>query len=143
MKFKRSTTVFFLDRCLGKHPIIEILRSTGVAVEVHDDHFPQNAQDVEWIPEIGRKGWVVLTKDERIARNLIERRAIAYANIRMFTLVSKQLSGEETAIAFQDALQSMLKFIEKNKAPFIAKVYKTGKVQAWKKAKELQKEISL
>ncbi|MDB9314899.1 hypothetical protein PN462_17425 [Spirulina sp. CS-785/01] len=51
-----STVTFFIDRCLGKHPILETLRATGITVEIHDDHFPQNAQDVEWIPEIGRRG---------------------------------------------------------------------------------------
>ncbi|MGK7927370.1 MAG: hypothetical protein AB4290_19370 [Spirulina sp.] len=141
MTKEHKTTVFFIDRCLGKHPILERLRATGITVEVHDDHFPQNALDIEWIPEIGKRGWIILTKDARIARNTIERQAVAYAGIRMFTLASKKLSGEETAIAFQSALPSMLKFITKNTAPFIAKVYKSGKVLAWKTASELLAEI--
>jgi hypothetical protein len=37
--------VFFIDRCLGKHSIVEKLRETGIQVEVHDDHFPRNATD--------------------------------------------------------------------------------------------------
>lgn len=127
---------------MGKHPILEILRATGATVEIHDDHFPQNARDVEWLPEIGRRGWVILTKDARIARNTIERRAVARANIRMFTLASKKLTGEETAIAFRDALPFLLKFIDKHPAPFIAKVYKDAKVRAWKSATELLDEIT-
>jgi uncharacterized protein (DUF2249 family) len=133
--------VFFIDRCLGKHPILEMLRETGINVEIHDDHFPQNMPDQFWIPQIGEWGWIVLTKDARIARNTMERQAVARAGIRMFTLASKKLTGEETAIAFGDALIGMLKFIEKHPAPFIAKVYKNGKVSEWKNATELLEEI--
>ncbi|WP_204105588.1 MULTISPECIES: hypothetical protein [Spirulina sp. CCY15215] len=46
------------------------------------------------------------------------------------------------AIAFREALPKMLKFIEKNPAPFIAKVYKDGRVSAWKTATDLLDEIN-
>ncbi len=69
-----------------------------------------------------------LTKDESIGRNPTERRAVALTGARMFNVASKGLSGEELAIAFRDALPSMLKFIAKNQAPFVAKVYKDSRV---------------
>ncbi|MFM7578934.1 MAG: hypothetical protein ACKO5Q_18625 [Microcystaceae cyanobacterium] len=99
-----SPPIFFIDRCLGKHPIQEFLREMGVRIEIHDDHFPQNTLDQDWLPIIGERGWIILTKDSRIARNTLERQAVARANLRMFTLASKNLSGEETAIAFREAL---------------------------------------
>lgn len=142
MTGKPKQTVFFIDRCLGKHPILEVLRETGITVEIHDDHFPQNTPDQLWIPKIGEWGWIILTKDARIARNTLERQAVARAGIRMFTLASKKLTGKETAIAFRDSLTAMLKFIEKHPAPFIAKVYKDGKVSPWKNATTLLNEIS-
>ena len=79
-------TIFFIDRCLGKHPILEKLREAGISVEIHDDHFLPNTLDADWIPKIGEWGWVILTKDARIARNTLERQAVARAEIRMFTL---------------------------------------------------------
>jgi hypothetical protein len=135
-------TIFFIDRCLGKHPIFEKLRETGIRVEIHDDHFPPNTLDADWIPKIGEWGWIILTKDARIARNTLERQAVARAEIRMFTLASGNLTGEETAIAFQKALEPMLKFIEKNDSPFIAKIYRDGRVQVWKTATDLLNEIN-
>jgi PIN like domain len=42
------------------------LRVAGAQIEVHDDHFPQDAPDELWLPEVGRRGWAVLTKDDRI-----------------------------------------------------------------------------
>ncbi|MEQ8467292.1 hypothetical protein [Coleofasciculus sp. E1-EBD-02] len=62
-------------------------------------------------------------------------------NLKPKTTVFKKLSGEEIATAFRDALPSMLKFISENQAPFIAKVYKDGKVVAWKDATDLLDEI--
>ncbi len=134
-------TVFFIDRCLGKHPITEELRGTGVQVEVHDDHFPSGATDAQWIPQVGKMGWIVLTKDKRITYNALERQAVARAGIRMFTLASTGLSGEDTAFAFKKALNPMLKFLGKNPAPFIAKVYKDGNIKKWKDANDLLSEI--
>jgi hypothetical protein len=142
MNSKPKQIIFFIDRCLGKHPIVEKLRATGIAVETHDNHFPQNTSDADWIPKVGEWGWIILTKDKRIARNTLERQAVARAKIRMFTLGSKKLTGAETAIVFQKALEPMLKFIEKNDAPFIAKVNGDGKVSAWKDANDLLTDIN-
>lgn len=58
--------VFFIDRSLGQKVIAGRLRQCGVQVEIHDDHFPQNDPDEDWISEVGKRGWVVLTKDDRI-----------------------------------------------------------------------------
>ncbi len=142
MNSKSKQTIFFIDRCLGKHPILEKLRATGITVLTHDDHFPENTLDADWIPKVAKWGWVILTKDASIARNPLERQAVARAKIRMFTLASAELTGEEIAIAFQKALNPMLKFIKKNDPPFIAKVYRDGKVSAWKDADNLLREIN-
>lgn len=71
-----SGLVFFIDRSLGRKYVAEALRTAGATVEVHDDHFPQTTPDVDWLAEVGRRGWVVLSKDERIRRNRIEREAL-------------------------------------------------------------------
>jgi hypothetical protein len=42
---------FFLDRQLGRHKMAGILRATGLKVEIHDDHFAQDAPDTEWLAE--------------------------------------------------------------------------------------------
>lgn len=79
---------FFIDRNLGKHTIADILRKAGALVEVHDDHFPPNAPDHEWLPVVGEKGWVVLTKDKRIRYRGLELKALEDARVKAFVLVS-------------------------------------------------------
>jgi len=37
-----------------------------VRVEQHDDHFGPETTDEEWIGEIGRRGWIAVTRDARI-----------------------------------------------------------------------------
>jgi 5S rRNA maturation endonuclease (ribonuclease M5) len=134
-------TTFFIDRCLGNKLIVETLRSAGVNVEIHDDHFGKNTQDVDWIPEIGKRGWVILTKDARIGKNKIERLAVADARVRMFVLVSQNLSGADMANILLKAIPEMQKFILKNIAPFIAKVDRDSKVKVWKDNLALLSEL--
>jgi len=61
-----EVVTFFLDRTLGKKIVASALRRAGVKVETHDDHFPPDAKDPEWLKEVGAKGWVVLTNDRHI-----------------------------------------------------------------------------
>lgn len=75
----------------------EALRAAGATVELHRDHFAPDAPDVEWLTEAGRRGWVVLTKDDAIRRNPLERRALLAANVRAFILTSQSMSGPDMA----------------------------------------------
>ncbi|MEO0458818.1 MAG: hypothetical protein AAF152_19870 [Cyanobacteria bacterium P01_A01_bin.114] len=133
--------VFFIDRCLGSVRLANALRASGITVEIHDDHFPQGAQDEDWLPEVGERGWVVLTKDGNIAKRTSERLAVASANIRMFVLVAQNLPGEDMIAVFRKAFPTMRKFARENLSPFIAKVYKSGEVSEWKNHKDLLTEL--
>jgi PIN like domain len=48
--------IFSLDRSLGKHIVADALRQAGAAVEMHNDHFRQDASDVEWLRAVGPRG---------------------------------------------------------------------------------------
>ena len=120
--------IFFLDRSLGKHIVAEALRQAGAKVEVHDEHFPQDARDEEWLREVGQRGWIVLTRDDRIRYRFHERTALLQARIRAFVLVRRSLSGPAMAEAFVNALPAMRQFVERHQAPFIARVTQTGNV---------------
>ncbi|MEM8828403.1 MAG: hypothetical protein AAGE96_03480 [Cyanobacteria bacterium P01_G01_bin.19] len=130
---------FFVDRCLGKL-VVKTLRDTGISVEAHDDHFPKNALDVDWLPEVGKHQWVIITKDARIGRNQTERLAVTNARVKMFTLASQNLIGREMANIFLQSITKMQEFVYKHYAPFIAKVYRNQKVEMWKDASTLLKE---
>lgn len=136
-----GSITFFIDRCLGGKRIVEALRRAGITVEIHDDHFPADAQDVDWLPEVGKKGWVVLTKDANIGKRSLEKLAVARASIKMFTLASQNLSGADMAAIFLKAIVPMQDFVRKTPAPFIAKIYRDGRIDLWKDSQSLQDDL--
>lgn len=120
--------VFFIDRSLGKHAVAARLRGVGATVEIHDDHFLPDAPDSEWLGEVGRRGWLVLTKDKRIQHRAIEQSAVASAFVRLFALTGGNLTGDEMGQVLAKARRKMVAIARDNRAPFIARVYKNGSV---------------
>ncbi len=97
-------------------------------VHVHDDHFPIDARDEEWLSQVGLLGWIVLTKDHRIRYRNVERIALMNAGVAAFILTSGDLQGEEMAQIFVKALSAITRFLSKHKRPFIAKIARDGSV---------------
>ena len=75
---------------------------------------------MEWLPFVGRRQWVVITKDKRIKRRYFERQALINAGVRAFVLGSGNLTGEAIAKVLAAAMPEMLKLIAKQEPPFIA-----------------------
>jgi predicted nuclease of predicted toxin-antitoxin system len=120
---------FFLDRQLGRYKMADALRKAGLNVEIHDDHFPQNAQDPEWLTAAGRKNWIVVTRDERIRYRVAERQAIRRAKVRAFVLAAQgDLRADMLAAIFLKALSKIRRMVEQQKPPFIAKISRGGDV---------------
>ena len=123
-----ESPVFFLDRSLGKKRIATALRQAGAIVHVHDDYFPPDAKDEDWLTQVGQNGWVVLTKDHRIRYRHVERLALMKAGVAAFILTSGDLQGEEMARIFVKALPRISRFLKNHQKPFIAKITKDGSV---------------
>lgn len=122
------TPVFFVDRSLGKHDVPDALRAAGAQVEVHDDHFAQNAPDEVWLPAVGQNGWAVLTSDDRIRYRQAERSAATTAGVALFIFTGKRMRGAAIADALVRALPKMMRLLETERRPFIAKVNRSGTV---------------
>ena len=136
-----SFLTYFLDRALGKS-VGNALQAIGKKVEFHNDHFAPDSPDTEWLPIVSQRGWIVLTKDENIGRNILEVQAIADNKARVFILVSGNLSTQGMINIFVDAIEKIEKIVKGNSAPFIAKVYKDSRVTIWKNANTLRKFMS-
>lgn len=121
-------SVFFIDRSLGKKIVAQALRDIGETVEIHDDHFAPDAKDEDWLVEVGKRGWIVLTKDDRIRYRATERTALASARVRAFVLTSSQLQGTEMAAAFVKALPRIKRLIANHTPPFIARISRSGNI---------------
>jgi len=121
--------VFFIDRSLGRYDVAEALRAQAMAVEVHDDHLPQDAADEIWLALAGRNDWVVLTKDKRIRFRPLERQSLLDAGLRAFVFTGASATGHQTAAAFVSALPAMLRLAGSKRGPWIATVSRGGLVQ--------------
>lgn len=138
---KTKNPIFYIDRALGRRYVAEALRNAGATVEIHDDHFLPDAPDTEWLPEVSRRGWIILTKDDAIGRNILEQIAVASSDAKVFVLALGNMTGEEMANTFTQALKRMENIARSNQPPFIAKVYKHGRVDIWKNRKKLLRLI--
>ncbi len=105
--------------------VANALKLAGACVHAHDDLFPPDAPDTQLLTEVGKHGWVVLTKDQHIRRRPIERDALLAANLRVFVLTSGNLRGEEMAELFVRNLPKMETMARRTPAPFIARLTRT------------------
>ena len=118
--------VLFIDRSLGKQIIATALRAAGFQVEVHDDHFSPDARDQEWLTEVGRKGWIVLTKDKKIKHRALELAAVVAVNARVFTLAAGGVQGSEMANIFVKAMPKIRSYVDANDPPYIIRVTRSA-----------------
>jgi PIN like domain len=101
----------------------EALRAAGLDIRVHDELFPQATQDVVWLREAGAQRWVVITRDDRIRYNQLEKQAVLAAKLRFFSITSSSLTGEEAAALILSALDRMSRLCRQHsRSGFIAKI---------------------
>lgn len=114
---------FFADRNLGTRIFPVILRQAGVVVHFHQDYFPQGALDVEWVPEVARRGWPIISPDLKISQHRLEVAAVMTSGAAMFCLSGGHYTGEAQAFNFLRCLPSVFRILETTERPFIARVY--------------------
>lgn len=121
-------TVFFIDRSLGVEPIRAQLVKAGLTVEIHDLHFAPDEEDRIWLKTVGERGWVVLTKDQRLRYRPLEIAALRASNARVFVLTAGNLRGIEIAGAFVAALPRICRVLRAQPGPFVARVSQSGHI---------------
>ena len=116
----------FIDECLGRYAVPDALRAAGAQVVLHHELFQEGADDEAWLLALAqRPELVVLTKDTRIRKRELERRALEAAGLRVFALSAGNLSGADQAAAFVRALPRIRRLAQRS-GPFIARVTATG-----------------
>jgi PIN like domain len=78
------------------------------------------------LPEVGKKGWIVLTKDDRIRYRQHEKDALLKSNVRAFVLTNRNLSGDEMGAIFVKMLPSMQKLALRTHSGFVATLSRSG-----------------
>ncbi len=121
-----ASLTFFLDYQIGRFVVAEALRLAGARVEVHFDHFAPAAPDLEWLPEVGRREWVLITKDANIRRNPVERAAYESAKVRGFVVTGKDMAGSELAALLARCLPGMVRRAAGRPGPLLFTISRSG-----------------
>ena len=129
-KVEETQFVLFLDRAIDGNRLAEALRAVGADIRRHRDEFRDDEADTVWLPEVGRRGWFVLTRDARIRYNPLEIQALKAAQVGAFVFVPKNLTGEEMAVLIAEALPQMQRAALKTQRPFILRLYRDGSFKA-------------
>src|SRR5581483_1879305 len=94
----------------------------------HVQHFAPGTEDSVWLPFVGQKGWVLLTKDKRIRYNQLEKLAVRRYAVRQFYFSSGNQTGGEMAETLGAALTAMVRIFLRENPPFSASISKSGKI---------------
>lgn len=124
---------YFIDRSLPKTSLLQALKSKGYNAIHHDELFPPDAADTEWLKHAGGQGWIVLSHDRNIGRNSIEINQLKQSKVMAFMPSAKgSLTGKDISDIIVNALSSIEQFAGSNAPPFIAKIYRDGSVKKWR-----------
>jgi hypothetical protein len=118
--------VLFLDRAIDGHALATALIEAGADIRRHRDEFRHDEDDAVWLPEVGRRGWFVLTRDARIRYNPFEIQALKAAGVGAFIFVAKNFTGPEIAATVAGALPAIERATRRNQRPFIIRIYRDG-----------------
>ena len=77
--------ILFCDRNMGKK-IPAALRSLGLSVLCHDDHFAPDTLDDELLERVGKEGWLIVTRDMRFLKIPSQARSLIDHNVGCFVL---------------------------------------------------------
>lgn len=127
---------FFVDRSLGRHIVADAIRALGYVVHSMADVYPdgedQRVADTQWIAEADERGWVVLTKDERITRRPDEQAALAASQLRVFALGTQDMTGPEMAERYVANINRLVQRSRKQ-GPFVDIVHPDRAERRWPK----------
>lgn len=73
------------------------MREAGANVEHAGGAFPFGTLDEVWLTACGERHWIVLTRDQRIRRRVLEREAIRQSGAAVFALTAGEATAAESA----------------------------------------------
>lgn len=106
----------------------DALRASGYAVEIHDDHFSQTEKDTVWLKAVGKKKWIVLSKDPHIRKRELEKQRLREARVHAFFLGRADLKGAEQAEIFKRAIPKIIALLETSSTPVIGLIRRDASI---------------
>ena len=122
--------ILFFDRNTGTAlPKALALLRPPHPIEYHQAHFPQMSPDDVWLPEVGRRGWVVVAQDYNFHRRRHELDAIRRYQIGVFYLWGANSPTWDIARVFLRAFDAVETIEATVPKPFVYRILKDGRLQ--------------
>lgn len=86
----------FIDRCAWSGALGRALTEAGIPFVAHHDQFAHDAPDEVWLTAAADRGWLVVTRDQRIRYRANELAAMQRARLHVFVFTQGALTGAET-----------------------------------------------
>ena len=124
-----TSPVLFFDRDVG----ISLPRALGVLkvptrIEHHQDHFPIDARDDDWMPRVGSMGWFLIGHDSRHHEEESELLAITQHDMGCFYLWGASALRWEKMRCFLRAYEDIVDATARTPRPFIYRVTEKGRL---------------
>lgn len=119
----------FIDRDAWSTKLDLALRAAEIPFVAHRDVFAHDTPDETWLAEVGRRGWLVLTRDQNIRRRPDELKALRDAGVLLFALTSGNLSAQETADLVIASWPKMVRIAGTTIRPAIFSITRGGDVR--------------
>ena len=119
---------YFTDRNLG-HLLPIAMGLLGIPIEIHDTYYDQFTPDDVWLPEVGAKGWVVLTQDPRFLYNDSEKEAIVSNGVACFVFILDGLKRWPKLQVIARVWDDIERIVARDTPPYIYRITKAGDVK--------------
>ncbi len=109
--------------------LADALQQRGRLVRMHKQVFPDRTPDRIWIPDVSRRGWIIVTRDRRLQRRHLEWIAFLRAKARVLWFKGERASNIEITEGFLTALPGIDKITAQLRPPYIIKITVAGYVE--------------
>lgn len=128
-----DTPVLFIDRDTWSRKLGEALDSANIPFVAHHHRFEPDAPDADWLLEVGKERWIIVTRDKAIRRRPAEIAAVRAAGVHVFALTSGNLSAAESASIIVSAWPHIKRAIANIQPPQLWAVDRSGRVKPIKR----------
>ncbi|MDI6857954.1 MAG: hypothetical protein QME71_06530 [Dehalococcoidia bacterium] len=123
--------ILFFDRSVGKSiPQALLLLNAPVGVVYHQQVFPPDEKDDQWLPTVGGREWIVIGQDYKYHRMPNELAALKQHKVGCFYLWGATARRWETMRVFAKAFDRIIEAAGTTERPFVYRVSKQGRITA-------------
>ena len=127
-----APAALFIDRCAWSGALARSLREAGIAFVAHHERFAHDTPDDVWLAAAADRGWLVVTRDQRIRYRANELAAMQRARLHVFVFTQGGLTGAETGSILVRCHAALLRFAAETPPPAFFSLTRSGEVHRLK-----------